>query len=82
MKRQWVKARGAAGLPKRLVLNCARHDFGAYVRSKTGNLKVVMDTMGHADMKSAMIYQHPEMEIVRPALNARHTVRHTTGNTN
>lgn len=36
-----------------------------------------MDTMGHADVKIAMTYQHPELEIVRGALNSRHTLRHT-----
>ena len=82
VNRQWVKARRAAGLPEDLVLYCARHDFGSYLLSKTGNLKAVMDTMGHADVKSAMTYQHPEMELVRAAINARHISRHTTANTN
>ena len=77
VNRQWVKARRAAGLPDNLVLYCARHDFGTYVLTKTGNLKAVMDAMGHADVKIAMNYQHPELEIVRQALNARHTLRHT-----
>ena len=77
VNRQWVKARRAAKLPEDLVLYCARHDFGSYVLSKTGNLKAVMDTMGHADVKIAMTYQHPELEIVRSALNSRHTLRHT-----
>jgi integrase len=41
VNRQWVKARTAAKLPEDLVLYCARHDFGSYVLSKTGNLKAV-----------------------------------------
>jgi hypothetical protein len=28
-----------------------------------------MKTMGHRDIKTAMQYQHPELEIVRAALN-------------
>ena len=32
----------------------------------TGNLKAVM---GHRDVKTAMKYQHPELEIVRAALD-------------
>jgi integrase len=72
VNRQWVAARAAAGLPKDLVLYCARHDFGSFILSKTGNLKAVMDTMGHTDVKSAMVYQHPELELVRDAINARH----------
>ena len=77
VNRQWVKARKAAGLPEGLVLYCARHDFGTYLLNETGNLKAVMDTMGHGDAQTAMKYQHPELEIVREALNSRHTSRHT-----
>jgi integrase len=80
VNRQWVRARQAAGLPPDLVLYCARHDYGSFVLSETGNLKAVMNAMGHADVKSAMIYQHPEGEIIRTALNARHIPRHTTEN--
>jgi len=82
VNRQWVKARKVAGLPKDLVLYCARHDFGTYVMRKTGNLKAVMDTMGHSDVKIAMTYQHPELDIVRDAINSRHTLRHTGENDN
>jgi hypothetical protein len=28
-----------------------------------------MQTMGHVDVKTAMKYQHPELDIVRSALN-------------
>ena len=70
--RQWARARQAAGLPRELVLYCARHDFGSFVLAKTGNLKAVMNAMGHGDVRSAMVYQHPEGEIIRNALNARH----------
>jgi integrase len=77
VNRQWVKARTAAKLPEDLVLYCARRDFGTYVMRKTGNLKAVMDTMGHTDVKIAMTYQHPELDIVRDAINSRHTLRHT-----
>ena len=36
---------------------------------RTGNLAAVMKTMGHRDVKTAMHYQHPELEIVRAALD-------------
>jgi hypothetical protein len=36
---------------------------------RTGNLAAVMKTMGHRDGKTAMHYQHPELEIVRAALD-------------
>jgi hypothetical protein len=36
---------------------------------RTGNLAAVMRTMGHRNVKTAMQYQHPELEIVRAALD-------------
>jgi hypothetical protein len=44
---------------------------------KTGNLKAVMDAMGHTSVRVAMNYQHPELEIVREAINSRHILGHT-----
>ena len=67
--RLFREARQQAGLPKELVLYCARHDYGTRVLMRTGNLAVVMRTMGHRDVKNAMHYQHPELEIVRAALD-------------
>jgi hypothetical protein len=37
--------------------------------SRAENLKLVMQTMGQKDVKTAMKYQHPELDIVRTALN-------------
>ena len=65
------KARTNARLPRELVLYCARHDHGTRVLMRTGNLAAVMRTMAHRDVKAAMHYQHPELEIVRAALDYR-----------
>jgi integrase len=62
-------ARRKAGLSEELVLYCGRHDFGTRVLNRTGNLKLVMSAMGHKSVVTAMKYQHPELEIVRAALN-------------
>lgn len=59
INRQWVKARKAAKLPEALVLYCARHDFGTYAMRQTGNLKAVMDAMGHSDVKIAVTLPTP-----------------------
>jgi integrase len=69
MSTPFREARKKAGLPKALVLYCGRHDFGTRILQQTGNLALVMKTMGHRDVKTAMQYQHPELEIVRTALN-------------
>ena len=65
------EARRKAQLPENLVLYCGRHDYGTRVLKNTGNLAAVMKTMGHRDVKTAMQYQHPELEIVRAALDQR-----------
>jgi integrase len=67
--RLFRQARQQAGLSKELVLYCARHDYGTRVLMRTGNLAAVMRTMGHRDVKTAMHYQHPELEVVRAALD-------------
>jgi integrase len=67
--RLFREARQQAGLSKELVLYCARHDYGTRVLMRTGNLAAVMKTMGHRDVKTAMHYQHPELEVVRAALD-------------
>jgi integrase len=73
--KQFRTARAKAGLPEDLVLYCSRHDYGTRVLSNTGNLAAVMKTMGHKDVRAAMQYQHPELELVRAALNqGRETV--------
>ena len=69
LDRLFREARQQAGLPKELVLYCARHDYGTRVLMRTGNLAAVMRTMGHRDVKTAMHYQHPELEVVRAALD-------------
>jgi hypothetical protein len=55
-------------------LYCGRHDFGTRVVRETGNLPAVMKTMGHKDVRTAMLYQHPELDIVREALDAPRTM--------
>ena len=69
MAKTFQRARQRAGLPRQLVLYCCRHDFGTRILRETGNLAAVMETMGHKDFQTAMKYQHPDLEIVRRALN-------------
>jgi integrase len=74
MGKLFRQAREKAGVPKDLVLYCGRHDYGTRVLRETGNLAAVMKTMGHKDVRTAMRYQHPELDIVRDALNAPQTM--------
>ncbi|HEY2234787.1 MAG TPA: tyrosine-type recombinase/integrase [Candidatus Angelobacter sp.] len=57
-----------------MVLYSSRYDFGIRMLRKTGNLAAVMKVMGHKNVRTAMRYQHPELDIVRNALNDQTTV--------
>jgi integrase len=77
--KQFREARSKAGLPESLVLYCARHTFGTAAYGATGNLAMVMNVMGHSDVRTAMRYQHPVWDPVREAIdqrNLRHKARH------
>ncbi len=77
--KQFRDARSEARLPGNLVLYCARHTFGTAVYGATGNLAMVMNVMGHTDVRTAMRYQHPVLDSVREAIdqrNLRHKPRH------
>jgi len=50
--------------------------------SSLDNIAAVMNSMGHSDVKTAMRYQHPELNAVRDAINSRHILRHTTETVN
>jgi site-specific recombinase XerC len=69
LAKRFREARTKAGLSESLVLYWGRRDYGTRVLRETGNLAAVMKTMGHKDVKTDMQYRHPEMEIVRQALN-------------
>jgi hypothetical protein len=40
-------------------LYCAHCDFGGFVLTKVDNLKAVMNTTGHTDVKGVVVYQYP-----------------------
>lgn len=68
VEKQFIEARTKAGNPS-AVLYCARHTFATEVLGATGNLALVMKTMGHSDAKTAMVYQHPAIETVRQVVD-------------
>lgn len=52
------------GLSSKLVLYSGRHNFGTRALAATGNPAAVMKAMGHASAQSAMIYQHPSLDLI------------------
>ena len=51
-----------AGISKNIVLYHARYAFATYAMAETKNPALVRDVMGHADLRTTMIYQHPDLE--------------------
>jgi len=79
-------ARRRAGLDPRIVLYSARHTFGTYALASTGNLPAVMQTMGHASVRSTLPYQHHNSDAIRDVIeqrnsaapnDLRHSLRHS-----
>jgi hypothetical protein len=47
----------------------AARSFGNEVPMRTGNVAAVVKTMTHRDLKPAMHYQHPVLDVVRTVLD-------------
>ncbi|PSH03367.1 MAG: hypothetical protein CXZ00_12445 [Acidobacteria bacterium] len=73
--KQFREARCLAELPESLKLYGGRHAFGTYAVEATGNVFAVADAMGHEDLKTTRIYQHPELDTIREAIDQRNNRR-------
>jgi len=69
--KQFRKARRWAGLPQSLTLYGARHAFATYAVEATGNVFAVADVLGHQDLKTTRIYQHPDLGAIRESIDRR-----------
>ena len=54
--------------PMRLTFHIARHTFGSMLAELTHNPYLIMDLMGHADIKTSMIYIHRSQERINKQL--------------
>ncbi len=89
IEKPFRKAREDAKLPKELVLYSARHSFATDLLDRTGNLKLVMDVLGHESVTTTQKYLHPELKDIAETVNARnsdnaatnlrHSLRHSDG---
>ena len=73
--KQFREARRLAGLRDSLKLYGARHAFATYAVEATGNVFAVRDVLGHEDIKTTALYQHPELGAIRDAIDQRNTRR-------
>ena len=89
IEKHFRKSREDANLPKELVLYSARHSFATDLLDRTGNLKLVMDVLGHESVTTTQKYLHPELKDIAETVNARnsdnakqnlrHSLRHGEG---
>ncbi|WP_158750361.1 site-specific integrase [Acidobacterium sp. S8] len=75
IEKPFRKARKDAGLPKELVLYSARHSFATDLLDRTGNLKLVMDVLGHESVTTTQKYLHPALKNVADVVNQRNEGR-------
>jgi len=78
VEKQFLTVRKKMGLDRRFVLYSARHTFGTHV-SRTGNLKLAMAVLGHADVRTAIRYMHPETELIREIINQKNAASEQCG---
>jgi integrase len=73
VQKQFNQAKRLAGLPKSVVLYCARHRFSTDAM-ECGNSFAVADAMGHSKIETTRIYQHPGTKQVRDVIEKRNQV--------
>jgi integrase len=75
IEKPFRKAREDAKLPKELVLYSARHSFATDLLDQTGNLKLVMDVLGHESVTTTQKYLHPALKNIAEIVNQRNAGR-------
>jgi integrase len=71
VQKQFDLAKKLAGIPENVVLYCARHTFATNALEATGNPAAVMVVMGHRSTQMMMRYQHPQLNNLRAAMEAK-----------
>lgn len=59
-----------AGIKSNLSFHIARHTFGTILAEKTQNPYLIMELMGHADIKTSMIYIHYSLERINQQIKS------------
>ena len=75
VNKAYLAVRRNLGLSDDLVLYSARHTFGTDLMMGTGNPKLVMQVMGHRDLKTSARYQHPSTAGISTVLDKRNALR-------
>ena len=73
IEKPFREARKAAKLSPELVIYSARHSFATDLLDRTGNIKLVMDVLGHKSVTTTQKYLHPALKNIAETVNARNT---------
>jgi len=65
--KNWISA---AGIEKKVTFHTMRHTYATLLLKANINIKIVSEMLGHADLKTTMIYAHVINESRRQAANA------------
>lgn len=65
---RWLRELGER-VGVKFTAHMARHSLGTWLAEDGAALRVIMDTLGHADVHSSMRYQGPDIEARRAAIN-------------
>ena len=57
------------------MLYSARHSFATDLLDRTGNLKLVMDVLGHESVTTTQKYLHPALKNLAEVVNQRNAGR-------
>jgi integrase len=71
MQSRLRKAAIRAGITDARPIHGARHHVGTSILAATGNLRTTQKALGHADIRSTLVYAHALDEGLREAFNAR-----------
>lgn len=59
----FVRARKAAGVPKRASIHTLRHSFATHLLEAGVNLRIIQDILGHGSARTTQIYTHLTQEV-------------------
>jgi integrase len=71
LQRKFRAIARALGIPDQLKLYCARHTFGTVTMAEAKDPSLVRETMGHSDLKTTMVYMHPDVSRIKDIIDRR-----------
>ena len=74
LSKEWTRLRALLAITKEIVPYSARHTFGTDLMDQVrGNIVLVSNVMGHADMKVTRRYIHPSQQGLHELIDDRNT---------